>query len=87
VLHLRPGAREWFMAWLGREHPDLVPRYEELYQRGAYAPKVYQREIGDKVRVLAERYGVGRSSAGDTRRIRPAAESTPKPAFEQPTLL
>src|SRR3954464_568087 len=24
-LHLRPGAREWFMAWLGRAHPGLVP--------------------------------------------------------------
>src|SRR3954453_19708562 len=22
-LHLRPGAREWFMAWLGRAHPEL----------------------------------------------------------------
>jgi DNA repair photolyase len=86
VLHLRSGAREWFMAWLGREHPDLVPRYEELYKRGAYAPKVYQREIGDRVRGLAERYGVGRSSARDTRRIRPPA-TAPEPAFEQPTLL
>jgi DNA repair photolyase len=25
-LHLRPGAREWFMAWLAREHPDLGAR-------------------------------------------------------------
>ena len=33
-LHLRPGAREWFMAWLGREHPELVPWYRELYRRG-----------------------------------------------------
>ena len=25
VLHLRPGAREWFLAWLGEAHPELVP--------------------------------------------------------------
>ena len=24
ALHLRPGTREWFLAWLEREHPDLV---------------------------------------------------------------
>ena len=24
ALHLRPGAREWYAAWLGREPPDLV---------------------------------------------------------------
>lgn len=35
VLHLRPGAREWFMAWLGRHHPHLVRRYERLYADGA----------------------------------------------------
>ena len=31
VLHLRPGAREWFFAWLRRSRPDLVPAYEQLY--------------------------------------------------------
>lgn len=38
VLHLRPGAREWFMSWLGEHHPHLVRRYERLYAAGAYAP-------------------------------------------------
>jgi DNA repair photolyase len=65
VLHLRPGAREWFLGWLRETHPDLVPRYAELYGRGAYARKDYQARIGAQVRELAERYGVGRSgSAG-----------------------
>ena len=62
VLHLRPGAREWFMAWLAEHHPDLVPRYRGLYGRGAYAPKDYQQRIGEQVRELAERYHVGRGS-------------------------
>ncbi len=26
------------MDWLGAQRPELVPRYEELYRRGAYAP-------------------------------------------------
>ena len=34
ALHLRPGAREWFQAWLAREHPALVEPYARLYRRG-----------------------------------------------------
>jgi DNA repair photolyase len=60
VLHLRPGAREWFLGWLGEAHPALVPRYTELYGRGAYARKDYQARITAEVRALAERYGIGR---------------------------
>jgi DNA repair photolyase len=59
VLHLRPGAREWYLAWLQREHPELVPRYRELYGRGAYAPKAYQRSVAARVAALSRRYGVG----------------------------
>jgi DNA repair photolyase len=60
VLHLRPGAREWFLGWLGEAHPALVPRYAELYGRGAYARKDYQARITAEVRELADRYGIGR---------------------------
>ncbi|ETK37536.1 Rv2578c family radical SAM protein [Microbispora sp. ATCC PTA-5024] len=73
VLHLRPGAREWFMAWLSREHPRLVPRYLELYGRGAYAPKAYQERIGRQVAELARQHGVGRATPREARRIRPTA--------------
>ena len=60
VLHLRPGTREWFLGWLREAHPELVPRYAELYGRGSYARKEYQARITGTVRELAERYGVGR---------------------------
>jgi len=60
VLHLRPGAREWWMAWLGREHPDLVARYREMYGGGSYAPKAYSARISEQVQALARRHGVGR---------------------------
>jgi DNA repair photolyase len=62
VLHLRPGAREWFLGWLREAHPALVPRYAELYGRGAYARQEYRTRISAEVRDLAQRYGVGRGN-------------------------
>ena len=84
VLHLRPGAREWFMTWLREHHPELVGPYERLYGRGAYAPKDYQRRIGEKVAELAARHGIDRDR--DTRRV-PAAPPPAPPGPEQLTLL
>jgi len=59
VLHLRPGAREWFMQWLAATHPHLVPRYENLYARSSYAPKSYQQDVCNQVHELARRAGIG----------------------------
>jgi DNA repair photolyase len=36
ALHLRGEVRGVFMDWLRQYRPDLVPRYEELFARGAY---------------------------------------------------
>jgi DNA repair photolyase len=83
VLHLRPGAREWFMSWLAHHHPYLVRRYERLYAEGAYAPKWYQRRITRQVHELAEEYGIGPTRAGMPRRIPAPAE----PALPEPTQL
>src|SRR5258708_7379462 len=77
VLHLRPGAREWFLRWLGEQFPELVRPYLSLYGRGAYAPKAYQQQIADQVRELAERHGVGRASPAGARRIGPPRERRP----------
>ncbi|TDC44571.1 radical SAM protein [Actinomadura sp. KC345] len=59
TLHLRPGAREWFMAWLREHHPGLLAPYARLYRGGAYAPKDYQERISRRVADLAAAYGVG----------------------------
>ncbi len=82
VLHLRPGAREWYFDWLQREHPELVPRYHELYGRGAYAPKAYQRSIAERVAELSRHHGVGAASPGETRRglVRRTARAGSSPA-------
>jgi DNA repair photolyase len=37
-LHLRGEVKDITMDWLASYRPDLVPRYERLYGRGAYAP-------------------------------------------------
>jgi DNA repair photolyase len=92
VLHLRPGAREWFLGWLGQAHPELVPRYAELYGRGAYARKDYQARITAQVRELADRFGVGRGAGrpgGGTPRGRGSAAAAQRPAarHEQLSLL
>lgn len=83
VLHLRPGAREWFMAWLGEHHPDLVARYDELYGRGAYAPATYRRMITEHVADLARRFGIGAAGAVSARRVRRPPERAPAPQVEQ----
>ncbi len=38
ALHLRGEVRDLFFEWLRAHRPDLVPRYERLYRRGAYMP-------------------------------------------------
>ncbi|MFH8791575.1 Rv2578c family radical SAM protein [Streptomyces sp. NPDC017941] len=87
ALHLRPGAREWFMAWLAREHPHLVRRYERLYADGAYAPKWYQRRITRYVHDLAQEFGIGPARAGGARRIPEPERVPPAPEGTQLTLL
>jgi DNA repair photolyase len=54
ALHLRGDVRGVFMDWLKSQRPDLVPRYERLYRRGAYAP----REERERISRLARRRGV-----------------------------
>jgi DNA repair photolyase len=78
VLHLRPGAREWFMAWLTENHPSLVERYGRLYGKGSYAPKAYQQRITGRVHELARKFGIGRLGPKDARRIRPPAVAQPE---------
>jgi len=79
VLHLRPGAREWFLQWLQEQHPGLVEPYRRLYGSRAYAPREYQQRIAAMVTDLARQYGVGRASPPAARRPagRPAGPGRP----------
>ncbi|MGW8985266.1 Rv2578c family radical SAM protein [Streptomyces parvus] len=90
VLHLRPGAREWYMHWLGQHHPHLVERYERMYAGGAYAPTWYQRRITRQVHELADEFGIGPAHRGAARRIAqapPVPAAAPEPGPTQLTLL
>lgn len=78
ALHLRPGAREWYLAWLEREHPALLPRYRELYAGGANAEREYRRWLGERIRTVRGRHRL-QVHDGRWRRERSA------PAAEPPT--
>jgi len=84
ALHLRPGAREWYRRWLTRAHPELLPRYRELYRGGSYADRAYQRDVTARVRAAARRHRLGDGDA-EHRQSRPPAERPPI-STEQPTL-
>ena len=60
ALYLKPGVKEWFYLWLGREHPELLPRYRQLYGRGTYTPSEYRRELAGRIAPLIRAHGLRR---------------------------
>ncbi|MFI6306536.1 intein-containing Rv2578c family radical SAM protein [Amycolatopsis thailandensis] len=87
-LHLRPGAREWFARWLGREHPGLVPKYRELYSRGAYLPKSYRERLGARVGPLLRRHGFGsRADDGERTQVTMPVQRTEEAVIPEPEQL
>ncbi|MBM7804287.1 DNA repair photolyase [Geodermatophilus bullaregiensis] len=74
-LHLRPGAREWFSAWLAREHPALVGRYRQLYRGGAYVSAEYRAWLAERVTPLLRRHGLDGHSGGQARGVDGTAAS------------
>ena len=57
VLHLQPGVREHFMAYLADRHPRLHTVYQRLYT-DVYAPAVLQRDIAERVAGLMDAHGL-----------------------------
>ncbi len=47
ALHLRGEVRDIFFEWLRAHRPDLVPRYEQLYRRGAYMSSAERQRLQD----------------------------------------
>jgi DNA repair photolyase len=83
ALHLRGDVKGLFFEWLEEHRPDLLPRYRELYRRGAYAPPEERRRLAALVR--------GRDlPPGERMRGRsenpPARASPPRRVPEQRTL-
>ncbi|HEY1595278.1 MAG TPA: radical SAM protein [Thermoleophilaceae bacterium] len=47
ALHLRGEVRGIFFDWLRAQRPDLLPRYEQLYRRGAYMAPAERERLQD----------------------------------------
>jgi DNA repair photolyase len=58
LLYLKPGTREHFLDHLARDWPELLPRYERLYEGRAYAPKDVIGPLKQQVGALAERHAI-----------------------------
>jgi DNA repair photolyase len=79
ALHLRGEVRQIFMDWLRSYRPDLVERYEELYRRGAYAPREEQDRLRRLLRTTRAPAGrePPRRSPADSRGVRREAPGMP----------
>jgi DNA repair photolyase len=94
ALHLRGEVRDVFMDWLRAQRPDLVPRYEQLYARGAYAPKAERERLGAVLAAARRKHPLRGTRAGTFRRSArsPALDPPPKtpprrpPAVDQQAL-
>ncbi|WP_438354942.1 Rv2578c family radical SAM protein [Microbacterium sp. CJ88] len=84
ALHLRPGAKQWFLQWLEREHPELVSSYRGLYPgASAYAPKPYRSWLAKRVHPLLR---VHRLDGWDEEAA-PRRSATPGLAARQATIV
>jgi DNA repair photolyase len=68
ALHLRGEVKDLWWEWLREHRPDLIPRYERLYARGAYAPKAERERLAALARLGTR---VMPSVGGSARTIRP----------------
>jgi DNA repair photolyase len=71
ALHLRGSVKQLWFEWLEEHRPELVPRYRQLYARGAYAPQAERDRLAAMVKTG------GRLSP-------PARPDPPGPAPAQP---
>lgn len=86
LLHLRTGAGEWYLRWLASEHPNLVPRYLQLYGARAYVPGHYATAVTTRVEEFAQKHGIGRRPPRSSRLVETPA-SPRAPTAEQLSLL
>jgi DNA repair photolyase len=83
-LHLRGPVREIWFDWLRQYRPDLVPRYEELFENGAYMRSDERNRLAKLVRSRSRprrgaRGGRGRRAESDG--AGPAADPPAQPAL------
>ncbi|HEY3095538.1 MAG TPA: radical SAM protein [Acidimicrobiia bacterium] len=62
LLHLRPGVKEHYLAWLADARPDLLDQHQRLY-RGSYAPARERDHVTQLVRDLVHKHRRGSTGA------------------------
>ena len=73
LLFLRSGTREHFLEHLGEDWPELLPRYRQLYGKGAYLGAEETKPVRRQVATLARELGVA-----DRRSVRLEPEPEPE---------
>jgi DNA repair photolyase len=61
VLRLAPDVKTWFLRTIGERHPELLPKYRQLY-RTAFASRKYTDALMRRVRRLMQKYEVSTHS-------------------------
>jgi DNA repair photolyase len=80
ALHLKPGVKEWYLAWLHETHPEHEAAVRRMYAGGSYAPKAYREWLSQRMRPLVRRHGLRVGSVADsTGATRSRAEAPPAP--------
>ncbi len=81
-LHLRGEVKGIWFDWLRTYRPDLLPRYEELYKRGAYVPSEERKRIQQVVDEVRPKERPRRRPRPGTARSRRREDQAPA---QQPT--
>ena len=79
AMHLRPGVKPWFFAWLEREHPELLGAYRGMYPGASVnAPQGYRRWLAERVRPLLRAHRLTGEAEDDApaRELRPGGVVT-----------
>ena len=94
ALHLRGEVKDLWFDWLRMHRPELAPRYERLYARGAYASPEYRRYAQGLTRsaeprprrYIAESGSKAEPAPRDARSVELAADEASPPRSRQATL-
>lgn len=66
ALHLKPGVKEWYLAWLHDRHPEHEAAVRRMYGAGSSAPKEYREWLSKRIRPLVRKHGLRVGSAADS---------------------
>lgn len=90
-LNLKPAVKDWYLQWLGREYPALVPQYRSLFSGGTYAAQEYRKWLAARILPLMRAHGLERgredpATGGIRSRALDALLAADLPATLTPTL-